>query len=90
VGSRAAAKKNRQQGRSKAASPFFLTDSDCYLYLQQETQKKGHKQLILAFSFFVFQICISHFSFFGPTSCGSVCYGFRLLLLCFGWQVWRL
>ena len=40
---------------------FFLVGGDCYLYRQQETQKKGHKQLILAFSFFVFFLDL-HFS----------------------------
>jgi len=39
---------------SGGAPPFFLASDDCYLYLQQETQKKGPKQLILDLSFFVF------------------------------------
>jgi hypothetical protein len=39
---------------SGGAPPFFLAGGDYYLYLQQETQKKGPKQLILDLSFFVF------------------------------------
>jgi hypothetical protein len=49
-------KKSSYWGRSITVSSLlaFLTSGDL-----QNTQKKSHKQLILAFSFFVFQTCFS-------------------------------
>ena len=77
----------------KAAKPM---DRECLLLLCLPTPSvrviatcnKGRNAQI-AIDFF-FQICFSPFSFFGSTSLRVNLLWVCLLLLCFGWQIWRL
>jgi hypothetical protein len=63
-------------GAASSLLPFLAGDA------LQNTQK-NNKQLILVFSFLVFQVCFSPFLLFQTCFTTDLFFGFRSLLLCF-------
>jgi len=92
VASRAAAKtQQRNRGSVKASSPLpFPADGDTYRHLQKVKHKQPFSIFYFTDLFFLLlQICFFlGFAFFFVSG-GSVWYGFRLLLLGFGWRIRR-